>query len=299
MREHSSAGREAPFAPELVPPGLEGRTTPGHDSPMGATAPEREFASLNWEAVRALDPTRLIAILPIGATEAHGPHLPLGTDNIIAEAMARAGAARLEGRGYLPLVLPTLAYTTAPFAAAFPGTISLAPATLTAVLLDIARSLATHGVPVLAFANSHLDPAHLAALHAAVAATAAVGGDGGEAGRPLVVFPDITRKPWGTRLTEEFRSGACHAGRYETSIVLAERAELVDDAVRRQLPVVPHSLTTAIRAGVRTFAEAGGPRAYFGDPAAASAAEGRRTIEVLGGILEEAVLDALAARATR
>lgn len=277
MREHSSAGAEVA-------------------APQGPAA--HELATLSWEGVRALDPARVIAILPIGATEAHGPHLPLGTDDIIAAAMARAGAARLAARGYEPLILPTLSYTAAPFAAAFPGTISLAPATVTAILIDIARSLATHGIPVLALANAHLDPAHLAALHGAVAAAAAAaaasddgGGPGG--GAPLVVYPDITRRPWGSRLTAEFRSGACHAGQYETSIVLAERPELVDDEVRATLPAVSHSLVTAIRAGQSTFAEAGGPRAYFGDPAAASAAEGRRTVEVLGEILEEAVVAAL------
>lgn len=277
MREHSSAGAEVA-------------------APQGPAA--HELATLSWEGVRALDPARVIAILPIGASEAHGPHLPLGTDDIIAAAMARAGAARLAARGYEPLILPTLSYTAAPFAAAFPGTISLAPATVTAILIDIARSLATHGIPVLALANAHLDPAHLAALHGAAAAAAAAaaasddgGGPGG--GAPLVVYPDITRRPWGSRLTAEFRSGACHAGQYETSIVLAERPELVDDEVRATLPAVSHSLVTAIRAGQSTFAEAGGPRAYFGDPAAASAAEGRRTVEVLGEILEEAVVAAL------
>lgn len=279
-----------------------------------------DLSSLSWEAYRALDAARLIAILPIGATEAHGPHLPLGTDNIIAEAMARAGAERLRAAGHPVVLLPALAYTAAPFAAAFPGTISLAPATVTAVLTDIARSLAAHGVAVLAFANAHLDPTHLESLHAAVEAIREVvvapmvavpematpapddvaarvtEPERDAASSPLVVFPDITRKPWGARLTAEFRGGACHAGQYETSIVLAERADLVDDEVRGTLPAVPHSLVTAIRAGQRSFAEAGGARAYFGDPAAASAEEGRRTIEVLGGILEEAVLLALGER---
>jgi creatinine amidohydrolase len=256
-----------------------------------------ELAALSWERIRALDPARVVAILPVGATEAHGPHLPLGTDDVIAEAMARAGAVRLAALGYAPLILPTLSYTAAPFAAAFPGTISVSPATVTALVGDIARSLAGHGIRVLALANAHLDPAHLAALHAAVGAIAGAAGDGGAP--PLVVFPDLTRRPWAPRLTAEFRSGACHAGQYETSMVLAERPDLVDNEVRTTLPALPHSLAAAIREGRGTFAEAGGPRAYFGDPAAASAEEGRRTIEVLGEILEGAVVEALAEAAAR
>ena len=52
--------------------------------------------------------------MPLGATEAHGPHLPLSTDVIIAEAMARAGAERLSRQGATVLVLPTVALTPAP-----------------------------------------------------------------------------------------------------------------------------------------------------------------------------------------
>jgi creatinine amidohydrolase len=252
----------------------------------------RELFSATWESVRDLERERVVAILPIGAIEAHGPHLPLGTDVVIAEAMAKAGAERLAARGQNALLLPPLAYTAAPFGAAFPGTISLAPATVTAVVTDIGRSLAAHGIPLLAFANAHLDPAHLASLHEAAAALRGNGAIG-------VAFPDLTRRRWASRLTAEFQSGACHAGCYETSIVLAERADLVGDEVRRTLPPIPRSLVAAIRAGKRTFEEAGGARAYFGDPAAASAKEGERTIAVLAGILADAVLEALEALEAR
>ncbi|HEX7118627.1 MAG TPA: creatininase family protein [Longimicrobiales bacterium] len=269
----------------------------------------RELSEMTWEDARGLAGGRTLAVLPVGAIEAHGPHLPLATDVIIAEAMARAGADRLAARAYDVVLLPPLAYSAAPFAAAFPGTLSLRPETATALVVDIARSLASHGVAALAIANAHLDPAHLASLHAAVAACsdarastdAGVRGRGGAAARRgggiAVVFPDLTRKPWALRLTEEFRSGACHAGRFESSIVMAARPSLVRDALRASLPAVPHSLSVAIREGKRTFEDAGGPRAYFGDPAAASAAEGRATIAALGRILEDAVVEALATTA--
>lgn len=50
------------------------------------------LTSMTWPAVSQLPVQQTVAILPTGAIEAHGPHLPLGTDLIIAEAMARAGA---------------------------------------------------------------------------------------------------------------------------------------------------------------------------------------------------------------
>jgi creatinine amidohydrolase len=104
-----------------------------------------------------------------------------------------------------------------------------------------------------------------------------------------IACPDLTTKPWALRLGEEFRSGACHAGRFETSIVLAERPDLVREPIRRDLPANPASLSRAIREGKTSFEEAGGPRAYFGWPAEASAEEGRTLIDALGAILDQAV----------
>jgi creatinine amidohydrolase len=244
--------------------------------------PVFNLGDITWEEVRALDAARAVALLPIGATEAHGPHLPLATDVIIAEAMARAGAARLAARGAPVLLLPPVAYSVARYAAGFAGTLSVRPETATALLVDLARALADHGLRRLGLANAHLEPAHIASIAAAVAAIRAEG-------RIAVAFPDVTKRPWALRLTDEFKSGACHAGRYEGSIVLAARPDLVREAVRAGLPPNPVSLARAIREGKGTFEEAGGPRAYFGDPAAATAEEGRRTLEVLGEILAEAV----------
>jgi creatinine amidohydrolase len=238
---------------------------------------------MTWEEVRALDRERAVFVLPVGAVEAHGPHLPLGTDVVISEAMARAGAERLAAAGRIPVLLPSLHYTAASFAAGFPGTLSLPAEAVTATVVGIARALEAHGFGVLAIANSHLDPVHLASLRAAADACAT-------SGEIRIVFPDLTRKPWALRLGDEFRSGACHAGRFETSVVMSESPEQIREERRVELPENPASLSAAIRDGKATFAEAGGPAAYFGDPAAATPGEGRATVEILGGILAEAVL---------
>jgi hypothetical protein len=66
--------------------------------------------------------------------------------------------------------------------------------------------------------------------------------------------------------------------------------------VRRALPANPRSLSVAIAEGKLSFEDAGGPRAYFGDPAAASAEEGRERIAALGEILADAVLEVLGDR---
>ena len=66
----------------------------------------RELAEMTWEEVRDLDRARAVAVLPVGAIEAHGPHLALSTDVVIARGMARAGVARLARRGYEAILLP-------------------------------------------------------------------------------------------------------------------------------------------------------------------------------------------------
>lgn len=249
--------------------------------------PVHEIAAMVWPDVERLPADRTVAILPTGAVEAHGPHLPLGTDIVIANAMARDGARRLAARGLHAVLLPALPYAPAPFAGAFAGSIDTPPDATTQTVVAIARSLAAHGIRVTAVANAHHDPAHVAALRAAVEDVASGGG--------TLVFPDLTRRRWAERLTDEFRSGACHAGRYEGSIVMAECPTQVRDEVMRDLAPNLRSLVDAIRSGLRTFAEAGGPDAYFGAPAEASADEGRATVALLGAILEEAVVERMPA----
>jgi creatinine amidohydrolase len=239
------------------------------------------LASLTWPAARDLASARTVAVLPAGAIEAHGPHLPLGTDVIIAEAMARAGAGRLSARGFQVLMLPTLTFSAAPYAAEFAGTLHTPPEATAMIVAGLARSLAIHGIRVVAIANAHHDPANVDALRRAV--------DDARSRDAMIVFPDLTLRRWAERLTDEFRSGACHAGRYEGSIVLAERPDLVRTDVMSTLTANPRSLVDAIRTGRSTFTAAGGPDAYFGFPAEASADEGRAIVETLGNILAEAV----------
>jgi creatinine amidohydrolase len=225
-----------------------------------------------------------VVILPVGAIEAHGPHLPLLTDVIIARGMALAGARALEASGYSEVVVaPPLQLTSAPFASGFPGTLSLSSATLTAILVEAVGSLHRAGFPHIVLANAHLDPAHIASLHEGVRLAREKHG-------VVVTFPDITRKPWALRLSDEFKSGACHAGQFETSIVMAERPELVRESIRVALEPNPISLSKAIKEGKKTFEEAGGPSAYFGSPREASAEEGRETLATLGAILADAVV---------
>ncbi len=243
-----------------------------------------KLGELPWTSVRAaIDSGRpVVAILPCGAVEAHGPHLPLATDVIISEGMADRAAALLNARGIITFVLPSLAYAPAHYAEEFAGTISIGADAARAVMLDIAASLKAQGFVCLAIANSHFDPANVAMLR----------GFANEAeGRGVAIaFPDFTRRALAQTLTAEFVSGACHAGQFETSLVLADRPELVDDQIRAGLAGNRSSLVTAFEEGARSFSEAGGPDAYFGYPAEATAAEGEATAQAMAEALVTAVM---------
>jgi creatinine amidohydrolase len=243
------------------------------------------LGDLPWTQVQAAlaSGRPVVAILPLGAVEAHGPHLPLCTDVIISEGMARRAAALLEAQDMRAFVLPALAYAPAHYAAEFAGTISISETTARAIILDIAASLKAQGFACLALANSHFDPANVAMLRSLAA----------EVPLPLA-FPDFTRRALAAELTEEFVSGACHAGQFETSLVLADRPELVDDPTRAGLADNPASLVTAFAAGATTFTEAGGPDAYFGFPARATAQEGEATSRIMAEAILRATRTALA-----
>jgi len=234
------------------------------------------LADMTWEEVRDARTEESVAILPVGAVEAHGPHLPIGTDVVIAEAMARSCAEHLGADGVTAFVLPPMWYTAAVFADNFPGTVGVDPGTVIDLIRQVATSLKEQGITTLAIANAHLDPTHVTSLRTVAA-------DPPEGAR--IVFLDLTRRRAAEQLTDEFRTGACHAGRFEGSIVLAETPELFRDDLARSLEPNPASLSTAIRDGHETFEAAGGPRAYFGWPADASAEEGRSTVMTLGRLL--------------
>ena len=214
-----------------------------------------------------------VVLVPVGATEAHGPHLPLGTDALLSEELARRVAETLEARGGTVLVAPTVAYAITEYAHGFCGTISLSPATATALVTDICASLIEQGFLRVCLVNSHLEPAHVASLRAAATAVEA------RTGRKLA-FADQTERRWARTLTDEYKRGACHAGSYETSLMLAARPELVRDS-RRALPPLPINLAEAMKHGVRSFEEAGAVDAYFGDPAGATVEEGESIYALL------------------
>jgi creatinine amidohydrolase len=244
------------------------------------------LAKLTWPEARARFGPELVVFLPIGSTEPHGPHLPLDTDVTIAVAQSHAAVSELERRGARALVLPALPYGVTYYTDGFEGRVTLRTGTLWAVLDDIVESLEEQGVRRIVFSNAHLEPAHVKVLRGVVLDHAEL-----TAERAQVLFPDNTRRRWAGTLGAEFQSGDCHAGRYETSLVLAADPQNVR-AERSTLAPVAIGLLEKMQSGVRSFAQAGASAAYCGDPAAASAEEGRERIQALARMLVDSVQEA-------
>ena len=205
------------------------------------------------------------ALLPLGSCEAHGPHLPLDTDVVISETLAVRAAVALSETGTPAVALPTLPYGVTTSAAPFPGTLNVPAALVTGFVVEILCSAVDNGAVGLVLVNSHFEPAHVDALFRAAEQVRA------RTGRP-VVYPNFASRRYAARLGAEFASGACHAGSFESSLVLAVRPNGVGD--RASLPEVPIDLAAALRAGARDFKEMGATQGYFGRPADGSAAEG-------------------------
>ena len=246
-----------------------------------------DLAKRTWPEAAELFTPDTVALLPVGSTEPHGPHLPLDTDVTIALAQARRAAERLSSAGVRAVVLPPLAYGVTRWTEGFPGTVTLRPGTLWALLEDVVTSLERQGVRRVVFANGHLEPEHVAVLRGVILDHPAVGPEAARA-----IFPDNTRRRWARTLGEEFAGGDCHAGRYETSLVLAADPGAVREEERRSLPPVAIGLVEKIRAGARSFRECGADRAYCGAPAEASAAEGAELVERLATMVVESAREA-------
>jgi creatinine amidohydrolase len=244
------------------------------------------LSEMTWTEIDEAIKDRPVALVPVGAVEAHGPHLPVSADTVIALEMAKRGARKLKQHGVPALILPPVYYTVADFGADFPGTISVPPETAIALLRDVALSTAKR-FRCVAFANIHLEPKHVECLKKAVEEANKAGAS--------ACYVDITKKRWADKMGEAFLAGD-HAGAWETSLVMAAAPDKVRDHERRNLPPMD-GLLPALKKGATNFKDAGGEDAYFGDPTAATAEDGEAAFEQLGNVLSLSVMEHLGSKA--
>src|SRR5712672_3450230 len=185
---------------------------------MASSAPPRDWTDIRWPEVSAADAARWIAVLPLAATEQHGPHLPLGTDVMIGEAyLARV-------RELLPAKFPATFLPLQPVGIStehidYPGTQTLSTEAALRTWMALGESVARAGIRKFVMVTSHggnsaamtLVAPDLRARHGMLAVTTAWS----RFGTPDGLFP-----------AEELRHGI-HGGAVETSIMLARFPETV------------------------------------------------------------------------
>lgn len=214
------------------------------------------LAELAWPDVRERATAGAILAVPLGATEQHGPHLPLSTDTDIAtELCERLAEVRPD-----VLVAPPVTYGSSGEHAGFAGTLSIGQAATELVVVELGRS-ATGTFDHVLFVSAH----------------------GGNA-------EPVTRAV--TRLRAESRDvrvymprwhGEPHAGRTETSMMLAARPNTVRmrDAVRGNTRPIAELMPELRTGGVRAVSDSG----ILGDPTGAAAEEGRALLDDLASAL--------------
>src|SRR5688572_8584162 len=103
------------------------------------------LADLTWVEARDLLGGDCVVLLPIGAIEAHGPHLPLDTDVVIASEVARRTAFRLRAKGIASVVAPAISYGVSYVGATFSGTLPVPPDTVSSMIESVIAGLANYG----------------------------------------------------------------------------------------------------------------------------------------------------------
>lgn len=246
----------------------------------------RNLTHYTWQEIAALDKQEGVVILPIGAIEQHGPHLPTITDTLQVTHVLDATLARLP-ETVKAWALPPLNYGKSNEHIGFPGTISLSASTLLAVLHDIADSIKAAGFRRLAFINGH--GGNMALLEMAARDI--------RARTNLLCFclqPGLFVNPPFPITLEEQRLGF-HAGELETSLMLALAPDLVQmDKATRHFASFPETETPLFFFGAASTAWLSrdwSPTGVFGDATLGTAEKGQAMIEAatvrLGALLAE------------
>lgn len=227
------------------------------------------------------------AVIPLGSTEQHGPHLPMGTDYYCAYAIAERVAEELDA-----LIVPLTPLGVTPLHAALPVTLTLRPETLMAVLEDAALSLWRHGLRRLLVLNWH--EGNIAALDMAMRRVLA------QTALDVVVAQAcyVAKDRWGPT-----SGGLTHGGELEVLPLLVTVPELVHldratnpsprergerlDAARRHPSVYP------LLRDVRQLA----PTGWYGDPAKATREKGLAFLQDMGRTIADAAAQAFQALA--
>jgi creatinine amidohydrolase/Fe(II)-dependent formamide hydrolase-like protein len=272
------------FAPDFLsrpyrfePPGVDGTRTDEGGGEKGLSTGARDYfwGELTWpDAERRLGEVD-VAMLPVGAIEQHGPHLPLDTDTFDAEYLCHRVAERC--REPRPMVLPSIPYGVSYHHQDFPGTVSVGPDTLSQLVYEVGMSAARNGINKLVIVNGH--GGNMPALQFAAQMI----------NRDAQIFTCVDTGETSDADVEKLTDTRpdLHAGEVETSTTLAIRPELVD--MKKAKRFVPRFssryLDFSSEYGVEWYAHTSriSPSGVLGDPTRATPEKGMEFWEIMIG----------------
>lgn len=218
-----------------------------------------------------------VAVLPVAAVEQHGPHLPLGTDAILTDAVLDAALDRVAG-GVTVLRLPTQRIGLSPEHQSFPGTLSLDAETVIAQWTAIGRSVGRAGIRRLVLLNGHggqTAPVDIVAMRLRA-----------EAGLTAVRATYFNLLPDDPEIDDRERRFGWHGGLVETALMLAVRPDLVRADHLADFRSTAEALQQRNRvlrvegeSGIAWMSEDLNPSGATGNAAAATAEIGRRLLD--------------------
>lgn len=253
--------------------------------------PSKFWAELTWRDFAAMDMARTVAVLPLAAIEQHGPHLPVGTDAFISDGYLQRAMARLPA-DWPVLFLPPQTIGASDEHGEYPGTLTLPPELLSAILTMIGERVARTGCRKLVFVNAH--GGNVAAIDAAALRLRA-------RHAMLCVHASWRRLGYPEGLfSERERAYGVHGGDAETSLMLAFRPDATKIDQARDFASAGEAmagefkrLRAAQTLGYAWMASDLNPEGVVGEADAATAAKGEAAadhgaaafVELLGDVL--------------
>lgn len=276
------------------------------------------IAEMTWFEVEQAARNGAILLWAFGVIEQHGPHLPTGTDVYLPQARLRQVKQALRQRDILALIVPPYYWGVNVVSGAFPASYRVRPAVIRELMADVFQSVEADGFRHVFCFSGHGDALHNRTIHEGIRLGAECTSldisfvvDQGLATRlgidladPHLTLPapataggfkffQVTSSSPSAPVLDEgapLRFVDVHAGRWETSMMLTSCAGLVRDDVRKSLKSTdygPDDLAVW-RKGFE-HARRKTPLGYFGDPASASADEGRRSLTSAAEIAADAI----------
>jgi creatinine amidohydrolase len=282
------------------------------------------LAEMTWYEVDQAAKDGAILLWAFGVIEQHGPHLPTGTDVYLPQARLREVKRALAQRGIPALIVPPYYWGVNVVSGAFPASYRVRPEIIKELMADVFASLEGDGFSRVFCFSGHGDALHNRTIHegirlgasrtkldisfvidTALAVRLGLAADDphltlppGEKAEGLKFFQVNSSSPSSPAGEDAApRYVDVHAGRWESSMMLASCRQLVRDDVRRTLKSTdlgPDDLAVW-RKGFQD-ARRTTPLGYFGDPAAASADEGERSLDTAAQIAADAIAARIAAR---